>query len=317
MRVDDDNKKRHRGRKRDWSFLKKTVYYTIIVLLGVGVIKAYILWLDHYNMLHPELAIAMAMGYVEELPLNGILIWDERPLLAPRDGVVTYPLPLPRRVAKGEAVAAVDGVAVYPDTPGYFSPALDGQEGKWVYSKLLPDFLQFPDPISPEPLKQGATLHKGEPLGKLVPQPQDLRCIAYLDQSPSLEQDIKRGFIEIKTEPDGKKRQAAVRAFVRVGQKIKIYVTLPFFPPDVLMTRSFSCSVTTGNRQGVSVPDSAVTLREGKLGVLMVLGNVAEFTEIEGFPADEKNFFITKGVMPGNVVVLYADKVKEGVIRPW
>ncbi|MDR1977525.1 MAG: hypothetical protein LBQ42_02200 [Synergistaceae bacterium] len=297
--------------------MKKTIYYAIIVSLAIGVVEAYLLWLDNYNMLHPDVVAATAMGYVEELPLEGVLIWDERIVAVPRDGVVTYPSPLPRRVAKNEAVAAVDGVAVRVDAPGYFSPALDGQEGKWVYSRLWPGFSQFPDFRAPELLEGGFRLSKGDPLGKLVPQPQDLRCIAYLDRTLSLEQDIKRGFLEIKTEPNGKSRQAAVRASVNAGQKVKVYLTLPFFPPEALMTRAFSCSVLTGNRQGVSVPDSAVVLREGKMGVLMVQGSVTEFTEIEGFPADENNFFVTKGVVPGNVVVLHADKVKEGVIRLW
>jgi hypothetical protein len=92
---------------------------------------------------------------------------------------------------------------------------------------------------------------------------------------------------------------------------------LPFFPPEVLKTRSFSCNVLTGNRQGVALPHSAVVVRDGELGVLVVQGNVTEFTKVEGFPADESNFFITKGVVPGNVVVLHADKVKEGVVRLW
>jgi hypothetical protein len=94
-------------------------------------------------------------------------------------------------------------------------------------------------------------------------------------------------------------------------------MTLPFFPASIITARGFSCSVLTGNRRGVSVPDSAVILREGKMGVLMVQGSMTEFTEVEGFPTDGDNFFITKGVLPGNVVVLRADKVKEGVVRLW
>jgi hypothetical protein len=315
-----NSRRRSRGRRRrssDWSFLKKTIYYTIIVLLVIGVVEAYILWLDNYNMLHPEVVAATAMGYVEELPLDGVLIWDERVVAAPRAGVVTYPSPFPRRVSKGEPVAAIDGVAVKADVTGYFSPILDGQEGTWLYSKLWPDFSQFPPLKTPELLEEGSHLNKGEPLGKLVPQPQDLRCIAYLDKTLSLEQDIKRGFIEIKTEPAGKSRQAEVRTSAEKGQKVKVYITLPFFPPEILETRAFSCSVLTGNRQGVAVPHSAVMLRGGELGVLMVQGSITEFIQIEGFPADEDNFFIMKGVVPGNVVVLHADKVKEGVVRLW
>jgi hypothetical protein len=40
---------------------------------------------------------------------------------------------------------------------------------------------------------------------------------------------------------------------------------------------------------------------------------------VEGFPIERDNFFIPegKGIQPGNVVVLYADKIKEGVVRLW
>ena len=301
----------------EWGFFKKLVYYAITLAVAVGVIKTYLLWLDNYNMLHPDVVQAVAMGYVEELPLEGILVWDEQVITAPRDGVLTYPSPLPRRVAKGEAVAALDGVAVKAASPGYFFPALDGQEGNWVYSKLWPGISQFPTFGPVVPLENGGRLRKGEPLGKMVPQPQDLRCIAYLDRTVSLERDIKSGFIDIKTESNGKGRRAAVRASFNAGQKIKVYITLPFFPPSLLNSRAFSCNVLTGDRQGVLIPDTAVILRDGKMGVFMVQGSVTEFVEIEGFPADEQNFFITKGVLPGNVVVLNAGKVKPGVVRLW
>ncbi|MDR1377824.1 MAG: hypothetical protein LBJ36_02070 [Synergistaceae bacterium] len=296
--------------------MKKIVYYLTILTLGLGVVKVYILWLDNYNALHPDVVQAMAMGYVEELPLEGILIWDEDIIITPRDGVLTYPSPLPRRVAKGEAVAAVDGVAIKASVTGYFFPALDGLEGRWVYSQLWPASSRLTS-REVRLLENGSHLNKGDPVGKLVPQPQDLRCIAYLDKTLSLERDMRRGFIDIKTEPYGKSFQAVIRASDNVGQKAKVYITLPFFPPEALRSRSFFCSVLTGDRHGVSLPESAVIVREGKLGVFMVQGSVTEFTEVEGFPAGEGNFFITKGVVPGNVVLLYANNAKEGVIRLW
>ena len=298
-------------------FLRKLIYYTVILSLAGGVFYVYLLWLDSYNTLHPEVVTATAMGYVEELPLEGVLIWDEQVLTATRDGVLTYPSSLPRRVMKGEAVAALDGVAVNVGTAGYFVPALDGEEGNWVYSRLWPGIAAFPTFGALNILDNGARLRKGEPVGKLAPQPQELRCIAYLDKTISLAQDVKNGFINIKMNTDDKMLRADVRAYWDAGQKIKVYLTLPFFPASALLTRAFSCSVLTGNRRGVSVPDSAVILRSGKTGVLMVLGSMTEFTEVEGFPTEGDNFFITKGVLPGNVVVLHADKIKEGVVRLW
>jgi hypothetical protein len=302
---------------KEWGLPKRLFYYAAIVGVAVAVTEAYFLWLEHYSTLSPEVAQAAVMGYVEELPLNGVLVWDEQLVAAPKDGVLTYPSPLPRRVAKGEAVAAVDGAAVRADVPGYFFPALDGQETQWVYSKLWAGTSQFPAVEEAKPIENGKSLRRGSAVGKLVPQPQDLRCIAYLDKTPSLVWDIRRGFIRIRTEPDGKSRRASVRASFIIGQKIKLYVTLPFFPPSALRSRFFSCSVLTGDRQGVSVPDSAVVLRDGKLWVLLIQGSVAEFKEIEGFPADEENFFVTKGLTSGNLVVRHADKGREGAIRPW
>jgi hypothetical protein len=129
--------------------------------------------------------------------------------------------------------------------------------------------------------------------------------------------DIHNGFVDIKEKSDSKSQRAAVRAYWDMGQKLKVYLTLPFFPPSVLTTRGFSCSALTGNMRGVSVPDSTVVFREGKMGVLMVRGSMTEFTEVAGFPTEKGNFFITEGLHPGSLVVLYADKVKEGVVRLW
>jgi hypothetical protein len=151
-------------------------------------------------------------------------------------------------------------------------------------------------------------------LGKLAPQPQDLRCIAYLDATPALSRDVRRGFIGIKTETSGKVLKATVRTVFDMEQKLKVYLTLPFFPPSLLTTRAFSCSVPTEDLQGVSVPDTAVVHRNGKLGVFMVRGNRADFIAVKGFPAGGDNFFITEGVPPGSLIILYAGKAKEGVV---
>ena len=297
--------------------LRKLIYYAVLLSLAVGVIKVYLFWLDSYNTMHPEVVAAVAMGYVEELPLDGVLIWDEQLVAATRDGVLTYPSSLPRRVMKGEAMVALDGVAVRADSAGYFIPALDGEEEKWVYSRLWPGISAFPPLRELNILDNSTRLRKGDPVGKFVPQPQELRCIAYLDKTISLMQDIKNGFVEIRANPDDKIQRASVRAYWDTGQKIKVYLTLPFFPASTISTRAFSCNVLTGNIRGVSVPDSAVILRGGKTGVLMVLGSMTEFTEVDGFPIEDDNFFITRGVLPGNVVVLHADKIKEGVVRLW
>ena len=297
----------------------RLVYYTAFLLIFVGVAKLYLVWLENYRLLHPEIIEAVAVGYIEEQPLDGVLLWDEQLVYAPRDGVLTYLSPLPRRVAKGEVVAALDGAAVRVPAPGYFFPALDGQEGHWVYSRLWPEFAPFPFFRSAVLLENGTQLRKGAPVGKLVPQPQFLRCIAYLDCSPSIERSLQRknATIKIRMEPDGKDRGAEVVAVKFSGQKIKVCLRLPFFPASVLYSRAFSCRVITGDLQGVMVPDTAVVTRDGRNLVFVVQGSRVLSQDVEGFPADEKHFFITKGVMPGNKLILHADKTLSGVIRLW
>jgi len=299
------------------SLLKKLIYYTVLFFMAAGVIKAYLFWLDSYITLRPEVVPAVAMGYVEELPLEGILIWDEQLLTAPRDGVLTYQSSLPRRVMRGEAVAAVNGTAIRVDSAGYFIPAFDGEEGQWTFSRLWPGMSAFPPLRALNILDNGTFVRRGDPVGKFVPQPQELRCIAYLDMTASLMRDIRSGFIEIRVGLDEKPKRAAVRTYLDAGKRIKVYLTLPFFPASIISSRGFAGSVLTGNQRGVAVPDSAVIMRGGRTGVLMVLGGMTEFREVEGFPIEGNQFFITRGVLPGNVVVLHADGVREGVIRLW
>ena len=304
--------------RRGDEFLSRLVYYVLFLLILLAAIRIYFSWLDSYRLSHPQIIEAFAAGYVEEQPLEGILLWDEQPVLAPQDGVFTYPSPLPRRVAKGEMLAALDGVAVRAPYPAYFYPALDGQEGHWFYAKLWPDFAPFPFFRPAVLLENGIQLRKGAPIGKLIPQPQTLRCIAYLDGTPSLLRSLRmRRAIRIKTEPEGKERKAEVVSFKTMGQKVKVCLRLPFFPPEALRSRSFSARVVAGDQQGVMVPDSTVITKDGRNVVFLLQGNRVLSRDVEGFPAGMGHFFIVRGVMPGNKLILDADTIQESIVRIW
>lgn len=305
--------------RRGDEFLSRLVYYVLFLLILLAAIRIYFSWLDSYRLSHPQIIEAFAAGYVEEQPLEGILLWDEQPVLAPQDGVFTYLSPLPRRVAKGEMLAALDGVAVRAPYPAYFYPALDGQEGHWFYAKLWPDFAPFPFFRPAVLLENGIQLRKGAPIGKLIPQPQTLRCIAYLDGTPSLLRSLRmrRAAIRIKMEPEGKERKAEVVSFKTMGQKVKVCLRLPFFPPEALRSRSFSARVVAGDQQGVMVPDSTVITKDGRNVVFLLQGNRILSRDVEGFPADAGHFFIVRGVMPGNKLILDADTIQESIVRIW
>ena len=302
----------------------RLIQYSIIVFLFLMGYRVYKIWYENYRLSHPQTMNVITTNYNEEQPLDGILLWDEQLIYAPKSGLLTYPSPRPHFAAKGEILAAIDGTAVRSPYPAYFYPALDEQEGNWVYPKLWPDFSPFPEIHDAVLIENGTQLKRGDPIGKLVPQPQVLRCIAYLDNTPSLARLLNNkesAAIRIKTEFEGKERKADVVAFKTLGQKLKVYLRLPFFPPAFLKSRKFTASVITDVQKGVLVPDTAVITREGKNMVFIVQGNSPLLREVEGFPADDENFFIEKGVEPGAKLIVNADSLNRSYgdekIRIW
>lgn len=300
--------------------LKIITYLIMFIVVFSFAYRVYSSWYEDYKHSHPQIIEALPTDYSEEQPLDGILLWDEHLVYAPKDGILTYPSPRPRMASKGEILAALDGTAVYSPYAAYFYPALDGQEGSWVYPKLWPDFAPFPEFDNASLIENGTRLHRGDPIGKLIPQSQVLRCIAYLDNTPSLERALKSRadpVIRIRTENDGKERKAEVVAVKSSGQKLKVYLRLPFFPPEMLRSRRFTASVVTDVQKGIMVPDTAVITKDGKNQVFLLQGNNPVMKVVEGFPADDKNFFIEKGVRYGDKLILNAGMVAGKYDRIW
>ncbi len=300
----------------------RMLYYALFLAIFWGGFELYFYWLNNYKSSHPDIIEAMPSGYVEEQPFTGILLWDEQLIYAPDDGVYNYPDPKPRRVSKGEIIAALDGIAVHAPFTAYFYPALDGQEGHWTYARLWPDFSPFPYFRPAVLLENGILLRRGAPIGKLVPQPQNLRCIAYLDRSPSLERNFKmqNPSVNIKTALDGKEFKADIVAVKSSGQKAKVYLRLPFFPPELLRTREFRAHIVTGSQRGVMIPDTAVITRGGHNLVFLLQGNQIISRDIDGFPVidnNNNNFFVMKGVSPGDRMIRDAEDVQDVNMRIW
>ncbi len=307
-------------RRRRRGLPQRLLYYSLLVFIFVMSYRVYRSWYEDYKFSHPRIIEAVTTNYSEEQPLDGILLWNEQLIYATKSGFLTYPSARPRMVAKGEILAAIDGTAIYAPYPAYFFPGLDGQEGQWVYAKLWPDFAPYPEFEDAKLIDEGTYLQRGEPIGKLIPQPQILRCITYLDTSPSLERTLKNKqnpAIRIRTEDEGKERKAEVVAVKSSGQKLKVYLRLPFFPPGLVRSRSFHASVITDVQKGIMIPDTAVITRDGKNKVYILEGNSPILHVIEGFPADEENFFIEKGVNHGDKLILDASAIKDEKERIW
>nr|HPR90707.1 hypothetical protein [Synergistaceae bacterium] len=231
------------------------------------------------------------------------------------------PEPGTRRVARGETVAVIGSssgkMAVRSESVGYFVPGLDGAEGEWRYSFHWPGMAPLPASPAFAEFSSGVFVRRGDPVGKLISQPQELRCVLYADVTPALQKDIQTGFVRVKTEAHGWPGRAAVRASRFLGTKMKLYLTLPFFSLENVKSREIALFLETGEHVGVAVPESSVRYREGKLGVFQVEGNIVKFKEIEGLPVEGHRFFVQKGLQSGNIVVLNAERAKEGKIRLW
>ncbi|MBR4196581.1 MAG: hypothetical protein IKQ95_07725 [Synergistaceae bacterium] len=308
------------SRRKRRGLPQRLLYYSVILFLFLMAYRVYSSWYEDYKYSHPHVIEAVTTNYSEEQPLDGILLWDEQLVYATRDGIITYPSPRARMVAKGEMIAAVDGSAVYAPYPAYFFPGLDGQEGSWAYSKLWPDFSPFPDFQDATLIRDGQYIRRGDPIGKLIPQPQTLRCIAYLDTTPSLERALRNKnspTIRVRTEYEGKERKSDVVAVKSSGQKLKVYLRLPFFPPGLLRSRRFTASAVTDIQKGIMIPDTAVITRGGKNKVFLLQGNSLVSHDVEGFPADEENFFIETGVRHGDKLILDANTIKDENGRIW
>lgn len=295
----------------------RVTYYLIVLVVIFAAFRLYTMWLDSYTINHPLLLQAESGIYTEELPLDGVLLWDEKVVNSPVDGVLRYTSQGPHRVRRGEVYATVGEHSMRANTTAYFVPALDGLEGHLDYTSIWPGTSALPTTDAAVAIEDGVFIRKDSAIGKLIVQPQDLRCVAWLDKTQPLADDIERGRIRIKIGDKEWPLFADVRTSVEYAQRVKIYLTMPFFTPEMAMSRSISCRVVTGKLSGIHIPTSAMTFQNGKMGVFVVYGSKSTFKEVRAFHVKDGGFFITSGVVQGDMIVANAAKAREGIVSVW
>ena len=86
----------------------KAFYYFFTVCIVLGAILVYKAWWDRYFRLRPELAVAEPVALSLDIPLEGVLIWEEVVMASPAEGAVSYPRGKgPAYCARGDVVAEV------------------------------------------------------------------------------------------------------------------------------------------------------------------------------------------------------------------
>ena len=299
------------------SLIVRVFYYTVVLIILIAASRIYFLWFDNYIHSRPDVFQATSGVYTEEIPFEGVLLWDENIIYASTSGVISYPSLQPRRVRRGEILCSINNIAVNSPGAGYFLPALDGYENNWSYSSLWPGTSPLPYPSKASPIPNGTRVENKQPIGKLIPMPQELRAIAWIDVTPSLNRDIDRNRVKIKRNENDWGLWAEIRTKTMISQRTKLYVTLPFFTPEMTEMRTFSWKIYVGEQNGIYVPNSSVIFKNGVLGVYIIKGNEASFNQVEAFHVDEESFFISSGVIPGDMLILNASKAREGEVNVW
>jgi len=295
----------------------------IAVLLVFMTIWGFMAWKDYYTSLFPDIIEARPYSYVIRHRMSGVLLWREELIRSPAAGNVIFQNPgIVTRVAKKEELARIESnggrtFSVKSPAPGYFVPGTDGMEKNWTYSFLWSGANKMPEVDVITWTKNNSSVNGDTVIGKIIPFPQELRYVGYVDNREDLADSLKEGTIKIQRSIQDMPLEADVRAIKTYGPKIKVYLTLPFFPLDIVYDRNRDYFVFAGVRSGVILPESCVILRDGRYGVFVIRGDHAIYTEVEGLPEKDDSFFVEKGLEPGSLVVLNGSEAREGRINLW
>ncbi len=298
------------------------MYWLMVLAIVVLWVWAFKLYFERYEYLHPDLTWAVPGIDVELVRVEGVLLWKEVILHASAEGLVSYPQGTgPVRVARGSVIARIASgnktfeVKAYQQ--GYFLAALDGLEQSWRYSELWPGTQPLPKPVTLNRLKDGLPVGKGQSLGKLIEQPQELRFIGYSPIIGNMADQIKTKKLKVKMDGVDTVSAADIRVTSKAGKKIKFYITLPWFQPEAVLSRKYTLIVEAGRTEGALVPLSSITEQEGRPGIFLVRGSRVVFVPVKGKKVDNNMYIITEGVSVGDAIVEDASAAREGRIQLW
>ena len=297
-------------------------YWIAVAVIVILWIWGFKLYFDRYDYLHPEITWAVPGIDTEIVKISGALLWKENPVRASMSGVVSYPQGTgPVRVARGAVVARISSGSAAKDVKayqqGYFIAGVDGLESVWRYAELWPGSAPLPVPKPVAMVKNGFVVGKGQPVGKLIEQPQELRFVGYTDVVGDMGEQIKHNTLRVKMDGVDTVSKADIRVAMKTGNKTKMYLTLPWFSMEMIKSRRYTLTVEAGSTEGAIVPISAVMQGDGGYSIYMVRGSRVELKSIEGKPIEDGKFIVTKGISVGDAIVETASSAREGRIQLW
>lgn len=302
--------------------LYRFFYYVGILAIVVVWVVAFRSYFVHYDSMHPEITWAVPWVQVDTITAKGIFLWNEAKLAAPATGAVRFPKGAgPVKVGTGDVVARISAGGKMLDvrTPqeGYFLAGLDGIEGRWRYASLWPGTNELPEARPVKMIREGANIQKGNPVGKIVFQPQDLRFICYADLSAPLRRELERNKLMVKMDALDTPSKAHVRVYEDMGHKAKMYLSLPWFPPQIIMSRNYELVIEADEVQGVAIPETAVVTRNGSKGTYVLKGSNAVYASVSGRAISGSRFLVTQGLKLGDAVIVNGSGAREGRVKLW
>ncbi len=316
MREEVENREKP-ARKSQRSLL----YIGLLAAIVLGSVASYAGWWVNFRAFRPEFSAAEPLTVKDEVLSNTILLWRETVLTSPVEGVVHYPQGREIvRVAGGDVVAEIlsgNGKSVVrAPFSGYFVCGTDGMEGKWEFSKVWPGDGELPKSGALSLRADGEGVGRGNPVGKLIPQPQELRGIAYIGMDAVTRGQVGKGFLMFSVGGERPKK-AGIRAVQDYGSKAKVYFTLPFFPTKMVSKRNLELEFFHGEKKGVVLPESALMQRDGGMGVYAFSAGKLEYRSVKGQPLPKSRFLVTEGLKAGDLVLSQASLGEERKVLLW
>ena len=86
---------------------QRILYFFAVFLLVIVWCYAFVAYFKHYDSIHPQVVWATPWLETEVVSVDGILLWNEVLLFAPRSGTVLFPHGMIRSELRKEAVSRV------------------------------------------------------------------------------------------------------------------------------------------------------------------------------------------------------------------
>lgn len=297
----------------------RVTYWLGVIVIIIIWVWAFKLYFDRYEYLHPEITWATPGIDRQIVKVRGALLWKENVIQSPAAGNCLYPLGKgPVRVARGAVVARVGGRDVKAYQQGYFVAGGDGEESRWRYSSIWPlEAAQLGAERKLQFFSDNGAVMRGQMIGKLIEQPQELRFIGYAPMRGDIEEQMKKKRLRVKIDMEDTVSVARVRVTQKAGGLTKFALSMPWFPPELLLSRSYELIIDAGQTEGALVPQSAIVEKEGKNGIYMIRGARVVFVPVSGRKLANDKFLVTSGISVGDAVVEDASAAREGRIQLW